>query len=224
MAKKVAAALGIDGIANADQLSEKLGNISQERERNMSDSERNASRVTQLQDQLKAANKELGRYKSAYTDVKNERDSLRDDLDTLNAEVEVKDAAQSAGVTDFSYAMHLFRNHCIEEGENAEFGEDPKGFFESLKKGGKSLHIFNSETIAAGPKPATEAAEANTQAEGGQPPQSDLPPQPAPRPQEAGGAQPPAPGNGGEEEDVSKMDPGAFQKRTEEKYGFRPSR
>lgn len=225
-AREIAKAFGIEGVTNAADLKEKMSNVTAEREKNMTDSERNASKVTQLQEQLKQTQGKLDQYKRAYADVKGKYDTVKDDYETLEAEVIVKDAAQEAGVANFDYAMHLFRSHCVKEGENAQFGEDPKGFFEDLKKNSRELHIFQTSTVAAGPQSAQEKAEADSQpGNAGTQTQSDLPPQPDPKPKEAGGTQPPPGGNsGGDLEDVTDMDKGAFQQRTEEKYGYRPSR
>lgn len=231
-ARKLAAAMGLEGVTNAQDLEDKMQNLQAEREKNMTDSERNASRVTQLQDQLKQAQTDLSRYKRAYTDAKSKQaelqgqvESLKDDYETLEAEVTIKDAAQAAGVTDFDYAMHLFRGYCLSEGEEAQFGEDPKGYFEDIKKQNRHLHIFENKTVAAGPTSAQKAeAESQPGASEATPP-PDLPPQPAPAPKSAGGQlTPPSGSSSGDPEDVTDMDKAAFQKRTEDMYGFRPSR
>lgn len=219
-AKAWAAALGMEDVKSVDDFEERIQSIAAEREKGMSEGERNSARLMQTQEELRETKKKLEQYKQAYGRYSQLYNDMKSDYEMLEAETEIKDAAREAGVIEMDYAMHRFRQH-LASGEDAQFGEDPRGFFESLKKEPSISHIFEVSTTPAGPKPAKEELPQDPNAPAD--PAPDLPPQPEPTPADAGLA--PQPGAGPKEapEDVSGLSSPDFQRRTAEKYGFRPS-
>jgi hypothetical protein len=198
--KPVLDALGLESF-DEKLLQEKLQELKQSREAGLNDSEKHGLRVKELEKALAESRRLQGASKLALVKLQKQIEAQTQTQARSEIERKVGDVARSAGCLDSEYATHLFKQHVLSGGAHKE---DPEAFFSSLKKDTQKSHLFQPAVVGAGSQslrsavPKTDTAIDNAV--------------PAPVTQEIVK----------DEAEVEKLTPAQFNKRTQERYGYRP--
>lgn len=199
--KPVLDALGLESF-DEKLLQEKLQELKQSREAGLNDSEKHGLRVKELEKALAESRRLQGASKLALVKLQKQIETQSQTQARTEIERKVEGFARSAGCLDSEYATHLFKQHVLSGGVHKE---DPEGFFSSLKKDTQKSHLFQPAVVGAGSQSLRSAIPNKTDT-------AIDNAVPAPVTQEIVK----------DEAEVEKLTPAQFNKRTQERYGYRP--
>ncbi len=205
--KKVSKALGFDEYDEAT-FNAKIEEMTQSQQANLSATERQAGQLKEVET---SRSQLLGEKQSLQTELNKSRRRLEiaeKQLDNFKVEVRLRDTARDVGIRDPDYALHLLMKHSDELPEGQE--PDVPAFFEGLKRDAKLRHLFNEESVPAGPRPVAEQ-QPNQPAQPTGEPQSQQVPQPPPRPAGPAGAEMP---------NALEMDDQTYNAHLKKEYGY----
>lgn len=211
--KKVWSALGIEGDFSEEKLNHHLEELQKQADEGKSAVERIEGRAQTFEEENKELRQQIASLTNENTKLKHERDSTVAARENEQLEAQVRQAAVAAGVSDTDYGLELFRRYVNGLPDDHVQDEDPKVFFEGLKKDPTKKVLFQPEVVAAHPPSAAERAAATTQPGSQGAPQT---PNMQPPPKPAGGQGPV------DEANVDALNRQDFASRTMEKYGYRP--
>lgn len=208
-------ALGLTADASQEQIQEALSGLTKARQENMGAVERAEEKLRQAEAKLeeeKALRKEA---EAKASGLESQVEELQGELEYMQADFTFRSAARKLGVVDEDYAMELLKRKLNSMPDDAEIEDDfAEQFFQGLKEDKSKSYLFGEVETPAGPSPASNQDAIDS---GGTPPGDGNPApenQPDPNPSPAGKPEP--------EEDVSELDRRAFNRRTYQKYGYRP--
>jgi hypothetical protein len=202
--KSVAAALGLDSY-DEKAVAEKVAELKASRESGMGEGEKLAARTKELEAKLAESHKKNMTAKAELLKLQKQAERAQSDKQRAEIEHKISDAARGAGCVDPEYAIHLFRQHVLSQGPHKD---NPAIFFDSLKKEPGKTHLFQSVSVGAGAQPVKGSNRSDAQIT-----PDTSPPAPA-----AGGAA----GQKEDSEQVEKLNPAEFNRRTQDRYGYRP--
>ena len=205
--KKVAQALGFDEYDEAT-FNAKIEEMTQSQQASLSTSERQAGQLKEVETSRSHL---LGEKQSLQTELNKARRGLQaaeKQLENFRIEVKLRETARDAGIRDPDYALHLLMKHSDELPEGQE--PDVPAFFENLKRDASKRHLFNEESVPAGPRPVAEQ-QPNQPAQPTGEPQSQQVPQPPPKPAGPAGAEMP---------NALEMDDQTYNAHLKERYGY----
>lgn len=208
--------LGFEGDYDDAKFEEHVAGLAAQKESTMTDQEKNAARIKELETQVATLNGKLATSQESETKARQALQSAEKKFQRASVEAEIREAARAVGIMDPDYAIHLYREHLkkLPEAERDQKAPMPDQYFgEVLKKDPSKKHLFREEVVAAGPK-SVAAEQTQTQ-----------PPPPAQTPANGTAPAAPKPGDATAKppESVEKLSPRDFAKETERKYGFRPT-
>jgi hypothetical protein len=195
--------LGFEGEYSDEAFDEKMAEAAKTREASMSSGERQEAYIKKLEDQKAELMAKAKMLNEELTKARQQLDQEVDNRENLEIEYQIRAEAAKAGITDTDYAIHMFKRHVVNLGDDQE--ANPSGFFESLKKDPAKRYLFTEEKISAGPKPVAQTG--------------------APQQLQTNGQAQPTPSTGPQvekDENVLDMDKRSFNQRTRDQYGFSP--